>query len=433
MSKRFFGDYIISRNSSAAPFIKGGGITIDENTGKILSVAKITGRKKNIACTGGFKVLLVPGFINSHTHTDLTLCPDKTTPRLFSRWVLSVLEARKRQDFSEITVLRVKAFEEIVKSGTTLIGDIIGQDSFYDPSLIRKITGSIPRIKGFIELRGLDPLMAAGKADDFNAFYKNAEQLLDKNKNIFSLGLSPHSVYSVSEKLFRKIKKINEPLNLKTCIHVSEHASEAEFTSGRGGDIAVNLLGSLGLAGFSVPPKKYSTPMSYLEDMGVLDKNVSLIHCNEINNSDIELIKKSGASVIHCPRSNNFFKSGVLPLRKLLDEKVNVAIGTDSLYSNGSLSIIDEIKYAGKIHPEVSSAELFAMATVNGARALSFPGVTGTLEPGSFADFSAFMIGNDVHPEQNDIFDILFSLSEKDLLYVVINGSIVYGKNINNR
>ena len=358
--------------------------------------------------------LIIPGFINSHTHSDLTISADRSTPKVFSDWVLSLTEKRRKPAADEKNGIRKHAYLEFVKSGTVLIGDILQPDSF--PVHKEKI-----RIKGFIEVRGIDPAAADGKIALFKQLFSKA-----KEGPFFSPGISPHSVDSVSENLFRKILDENCRLGLKTAIHASEHKSEIEYISGSGGDISKNLLPALGLSRFSLPPKTYRTPVSCLYNIGMLGKETILVHANEINDEDIEIIKQTGVSIVHCPRSNSFFSSARLPLKRLLDEGVNVALGTDSLYSNESVSIIDEIKYARKIHPGVSSRELFDMATVNGASALSFPGVTGRLEEGSFADFIALRINPDINLNPDNVYDMILDAGPEDIMFVVIHGNIVY-------
>ena len=97
--KKYFADYILTsaHSSDSLPsFITNGRLTVDEITGNILRVERNSiEKKKNSKSSSGFKTVIVPGFINAHTHTDLTFKPDDETPRIFSRWVLSLIEKRK--------------------------------------------------------------------------------------------------------------------------------------------------------------------------------------------------------------------------------------------------------------------------------------------------------------------------------------------------
>ena len=423
--------------TASPPFLENGELIVDEVSGKILSVRKSDKKNHPVSKNAAdFRTIIIPGFINSHTHTDLTIKPkvsgeaqysDKT-PRVFSKWVLSLMEKRKSLDFNKKQRLRIEAFREFVKSGTTLIGDIIEIDSFYNVNDLLLKSKLIPKVKGFIELRGLDPARAPEVLREFKAFYAKYDDIFKKNENYFSLGISPHSVYSVSGELFKGIIKENSKMRLKIAIHASEHLAETQFISGMGGDIAINLLSAFNLSKFSKPLKTFSTPISYLNYLKILNKNTSIIHANEINDEDIEIIRKSGANIIHCPRSNTFFNSKKLPLKKILEKGIMVSLGTDSLYSNKTLSILDELKYAKKIHSAVSSKDLFAMATVNGAKALSFPNVTGTLEPNSYGDFIVFKMGKNIKINEDNIYDNILSFKKSGIIKVVINGNVVYNK-----
>ncbi len=431
--KKYYADYILTsaHSSDSLPaFIANGSLTADETTGNILSIEKIEKKgikKKKGSDAGRFKTLMVPGFINAHTHTDITFKPDDKTPRIFSGWVLSLIEKRRSLNCLETSKLRLKAFKEFIESGTTSIGDIIDPVSFCDLTGITGRAKSAPRVKGFIELRGLDPSYAAQRIEEFKNFLKNNAEAFKKNEKYFSPGISPHSVYSVSENLFKEILKANEKLKLKISVHCAEHASEKVFIAGNGGDIAENLLPALNLSKFSVPQATFLSPVSYLYYLKMLAQNTSLIHANEVSGEDIDIIKETGADIIHCPRSNAFFNSEKLPLKKIIEKGISVSLGTDGLFSNESLSILDEIKYAKKIHPEVNAKELFYMATEGGAKAVSFKGVTGTLKPGSYADFTVFKIQESKILNEENIYDAVISLDKADILKVAVGGGIVYG------
>ena len=427
--KKYFADYILTsaHSSDSLPaFITNGRLTADEKTGSILSVERNSIEKKKNSKSSGFKTIIVPGFINAHTHTDITFKPDDKTPRIFSRWVLSLIEKRKSLGSEERTDLRLKAFKEFIESGTTSIGDIIDPVSFYDLTDIARRAKLIPRVKGFIELRGLDPSCAVQRIEEFKDFLKNNADAFKKAEKYFSPGISPHSIYSVSENLFKKILETNDGLNLKIAVHSAEHGAEKAFISGNGGDIAENLLPALNLSKFSVPSIPFSSPVSYLYYLKILDKNTSLIHANEVSGEDIDIIKETGADIIHCPRSNAFFNSKKLPLKKIIEKGISVSLGTDGLFSNKSLNLLDELKYAKKIHPGVKSKDLFYMATEGGAKAISFGGVTGTLEHGSYADFTVFKIAENRILNEENVYDAVVSLKKSDILNVAVGGNIVY-------
>jgi cytosine/adenosine deaminase-related metal-dependent hydrolase len=509
----------ILTNSQVFPLLKNAELLIDENTGKIKSVSGAACREKNAVYfeeDKSYSTLIIPGLLNAHIHTELTIDADCSTPHIFSKWVISLIKMRMNLAAQKVAAIRRRAYEISIKSGVTAIGDIVPLEQFeeymvnccinskaeyYTAGKVLKsqnlnlkdeagkycIDNNInvnkvnkyanydiaaknfnirhPRIKSYIEVIGLNPFLSDIKIKELEkmlSYYYKYYNNNGKNKSgdfcasdadvsgnnddfcrrefiaedTFLPGLSPHSVYSVSKELFQELLKKNKKWKLDMVIHASEHKSEISFLKEGSGDIAENLLTALQLDAFSNPSKthgaaKYSTPVDYLNSMGLLSRNTALIHANEINEHDIKIIKDSKSSIIHCPRSNAFFNSSRLPLRKILDNNINVGLGTDSLYSNSSISILDELKYARIIHYKennncVSSKELFKMATVNNATILNIPHLTGILETGSYADFIIFKIPKYLKLTEDNVFDKIIDLEEKDILKVFIGGKEVY-------
>ena len=133
-------------------------------------------------------------------------------------------------------------------------------------------------------------------------------------------------------------------------------------------------------------------PVSYLEQSGVLESPVLLIHCNYLDGDSMRKILSSRSSVVYCPRSHNFFGHTNHPVRELLDLGVNVALGTDSLASNDSLSVLDEMRFLFQSRKDLKAEEIFRMATLNGAAALGFGSTLGRLRRGHWADLTVLRL-----------------------------------------
>ena len=128
--------------------------------------------------------------------------------------------------------------------------------------------------------------------------------------------------------------------------------------------------------------------MSILKARGMLKKQPLLVHCNYISDKDIALIQRADASAVYCPRSHNFFGHKDHPFKKLMHKGVNVAIGTDSLASNDSLSVLDEMKFVYNNVKNILPETIIAMGTINGANALRLGDKIGELAEGRYADIS---------------------------------------------
>jgi len=138
------------------------------------------------------------------------------------------------------------------------------------------------------------------------------------------------------------------------------------------------------------------TPLAQVERCGLLGENFLAIHANYLLASDIQALARSGASVVHCPRSHAYFRHQRFASEELAAAGVNVCLGTDSLASvlpaqrpKPELSLLAEMRQFAAAHPGIAPEAIVEMATRNGARALGWQGRAGELSPGSWADLVA--------------------------------------------
>ena len=140
-------------------------------------------------------------------------------------------------------------------------------------------------------------------------------------------------------------------------------------------------------------------PLQRLNDLGILLPQTQLVHMTQINDKDIALLRAHQCHIMHCPESNLKLASGFCPVSKLIDNGINVAIGTDGAASNNDLNLFGELKTASLlakgISGDASSLDAHAalrMATINGAKALGWDEEIGSLEKGKYADIIAVKI-----------------------------------------
>ena len=166
-------------------------------------------------------------------------------------------------------------------------------------------------------------------------------------------------------------------------------------------------------------PQKIS-PIKYLENSGDLN-GITGVHLNHINDEDLKIIKKSNMSVVSCPKSNKWFqRNSNHHLMKFLENKINVAIGTDSLASNETLNMFDELSLMRKQFPEITNEALLEIATINGARALGLEKEVGSLETEKKADIIGLNINKD-----DDIYNSIFS-SHGEITFSMVNGKKIF-------
>ena len=173
-------------------------------------------------------------------------------------------------------------------------------------------------------------------------------------------------------------------MNAPLCIHLAETAEEEAFTRFRGGRFT-EFLQEMGIWDEDIPTAG-CTPVELCRATGVLGRQTIVAHGNYVSDTDITLIAESGSSVAYCPRTHHAFGHPPHPFSEMLRAGINVCIGTDSLASNPSLSILEELRFLHQRHPAVAAHDLIAMGTIRGAAALGWGDEVGSLTVGKAAD-----------------------------------------------
>ncbi|MCZ6676328.1 MAG: amidohydrolase family protein, partial [Candidatus Poribacteria bacterium] len=235
---------------------------------------------------------------------------------------------------------------------------------------------------------------------------------------LFAPAVSPHAPYSTSATLYRHCLQLAQSRGLPLCTHLSETQEEVEFLAlGTGAFAALLDTLQISMEGWTPPGV---TPVGYMKDLGVLENRPLLAHGNYLTEGDIRMLAESGSSVVFCPRSHAYFYHTDHPIERLITAGVNVAIGTDSLASNWSLSMLDELKFLAQTYDCLSPETLMELVTINGAKGLRLDRV-GRLENGWHADLIAVKIPDDGRPIIEQILD-----DAAQNLFTVVAGKICY-------
>jgi aminodeoxyfutalosine deaminase len=353
--------------------------------------------------------VIMPGLVNAHTHLELTALRGQVTKfTSFTDWVLQLIDKRRIWTKEQFLNSAREGSNAALSTGTTLIGDVTTSGFAWKAALDQNLRRIV-----FQESLALSP-------DNLNSAMDSLVQQLDESPETGLLmhGVSPHAPYSVSPELYRQIAELCRQRKLLLETHVAETIAEVEFLQAGTGEL-IEFLQRLGVLPEGWKPPQLS-PIAYLDSLGVLGPSSLLVHCNYLDQESIGRILNARSSVVHCPRSHGFFGHDEHPLRQLLDSGINVALGTDSLASNDSLSMLDEMRYLFKKRKDIKCEEIFRTATLNGAAALGFGGVLGRLRRGYWADLTVMEI-----PE---------GLSQRQLLPGILEGAgeciatIVQGK-----
>ncbi len=353
---------------------------------------------------------LLPGFVNAHCHLSLSALKGKLQKReRFTDWVRDLLRANAAVPFSERLQAMRDAAQEMTRSGVTSLADYLSQ-----AELLPEYVNFPFRQILFWETLGF-------RSDAVVQVTAQLENLLDSfgpgGENLRS-GIAPHAPYSVSPELFTALRKLARRRSAPWSCHVAEFPEEERFLREGGGEMAAFLEDRGALTQAGVPPG--SGPVAYLDALGVLDQ-MTLIHANHIDVSDLDRIASNKASAVFCPGSSQWFgRREVLPIPELRARKIAVGLGTDSLASNESLEFSARIADRQRVFPEISHRAWLEMATREGAEALGLD--AGILAPGRPAD----VVGFRITPDIDDPESLPFEKTRQNADFVMSRGKIVW-------
>lgn len=362
--KRFSAQYIIT--NTGIP-LKRGVITTEDN-GRIVSIENTSGNLKEERNTEYYNGIIIPGFVNCHCHLELSHMKGSVSKGTgLGDFIGQIRNSR----YSNKEIMLRSSFSEdnyMYKEGIELCADICNTaDTFH-----MKKDSRINYIN-LIEVFGLDREKAVKRMNEVNNVAAEARV----NELIYSL--VPHSVYSMSLTLLRLLK--SESLNNRvTSVHFMETRGEESFLTERTGNL-MNTYEQSGLL-----PKNLETAINH-ED-AILNEitpsgNLILVHNTFTGRETVKRLReRKNLFYCVCPNSNLYIENTLPPLNMLLEEGCEIVVGTDSLASNSTLSILEELKTLQLSFPETSIEKLIAWATINGARALASDDRFGSIEPG---------------------------------------------------
>lgn len=316
-------------------------------------------------------VLVLPGFVNAHTHLDLSAV---NTPipadRGMADWLDAVVKHRRASSEAPNRAVEL-GIAQSIEAGTAIVGDITTLDVTRQRLAEAGLTGVVYR-----EVIGLKP-------ERYEPLWQSAVHALDGSSPL--AGLTPHAPYSTSRDVYRRCWKLP---NVPLATHWMESPEELEFLATGRGPLR-EFLERLGALGESWAP--VADPWSEYLSGG----RWNLVHANYLREQDGARLRdptwrERMAAITYCPRTHAHFGHPPHPWRELLEAGIPVALGTDSLASNPDLSVLVEARWLAARHPEVSPATFIDMLTIHGARALGLERDFGTLHPGKSATMTLF-------------------------------------------
>src|SRR5579863_2881233 len=352
--------------------------------------------------------LLLPGFINGHTHVPMTLFRGLHDDVTLNDWLYKYIFPAEAKNVNEAFVrwgTRLAAAEQI-RAGVTTFADM-----YYFEDAVAEETKAAG-MRGVLGETFIDFPAPDNKTN--TAMLAYTEKFLQKWQGdpLIHAAPAPHSIYTCSKKTLQDAADLAKKYHAPLLIHVAEMKKEWEDSEKANG----------------------MSPVQYLEKIGVLGPDLVAAHCIFVDEADRKLLAERRVGCVHNPSSNMMIASGVSPVPEMRAAGIAVGLGTDGpAGSNNDLDLMEEIDLAAKLAKitkmdplALNAKSVVEMATIDGARALHMEKEIGSLEPGKKADI--ILIGLDA-PNAVPMYDIYaqiaYSLKASDVETVIIGGRLV--------
>jgi 5-methylthioadenosine/S-adenosylhomocysteine deaminase len=351
--------------------------------------------------------LVMPGLVNTHSHAAMTLFRGLADDLPLMNWLNDyIFPAEAAHVNPEMVFWCTKlAVAELIRSGTTTCAD----GYFYEAAAAEAFLESGLRV---VAAQGVIDFPAPGVADPAKNIATAADfiRAWQRKSDRITPAVFAHAPYTCSAATLQGAKKLAREQGVPFFIHVAETREEWKQMQ--------ELHGT--------------TPVRYLESLGVLDRDTVCVHCIWLDAEDIELLARSGAGVATCVSSNMKLGAGIAPVAEMAASGITVSLGTDSSASNNRLDLFHEMTLCAKLHkvhhhdPTVLPArQVLRMATINGAAVLGLTDRIGSLAPGKCADI---IIIDLQQPHLVPLYNpdlLVYGANGSDVVSAIINGRLV--------
>ncbi len=351
--------------------------------------------------------VLLPGFINAHTHAAMSLMRGLADDLPLMDWLNNHIWPAEQQHVSAEYVFdgSLLACAEMIRGGTTCFNDMY---FFPEQTALAVEKAGMRATLGLILIDF--PSAWAADADEYLA---KGIELHDRlhNNTLISTAFAPHAPYTVSDDPLRRIATYAEELDIPVHIHVHETADEVEQSL-----------------------QKYGKrPLQRLDELGLVSPRLLAVHATQLLEEETALLANAGAHVLHCPQSNMKLASGFCPTQRLYQAGVNLALGTDGAASNNDLDMLGEMQTAALLAKAVAgdaqalpAEKVLRMATIDAARALGRDTDIGSLETGKYADITAIELGSvETQPLYHPLSQLVYAAGRENVTHVWVGGKLL--------
>jgi 5-methylthioadenosine/S-adenosylhomocysteine deaminase len=352
--------------------------------------------------------LVLPGFINGHTHVPMTLLRGLHDDVTLDDWLRKYIFPAEAKNVTEDFVrwgTRLAAAEQI-RGGITTFADM-----YYFEDAVAEETKAAG-MRGVLGETLID--FPAPDNKDESEMLAYTEKFLKRWQHdpLIHAAPAPHSIYTCSQKTLQDAANLARKYNAPILIHVAEMKKELDDSRAQNG----------------------TTPVQYLNKIGVLGPDMVAAHCIFVDDTDRKLLAEKHVGCVHNPSSNMMLASGVSPVPEMRAAGVAVGLGTDGpAGSNNDLDLMEEMDLAAKLQKitkmdplALGAKAVVEMATIDGAKALHMEKEIGSLESGKKADVIVIGLSESHAVPMYDVYaQLAYALKGSDVETVVIGGRVV--------
>jgi cytosine/adenosine deaminase-related metal-dependent hydrolase len=353
------------------------------------------------------EAVIVPGFVNTHSHLEYAVYAGFGDGAPFPEWLATHMERKRTLERDDMRTIALRGAADSLATGITTTADYSFSGAAAEAAQALGLRAIV-----YLEVFAVDPAVAERQFADTRARTEESP--------LVQIGISPHAPYTCSLDVYRWCLSLGIPVGT----HLAESANEHEWLEHGGGPL--REIGPV-----LVPPTGKRS-VATLEP--VLEPELLCAHCVELEPAEVALLAARDVPIAHCPRSNALLGCGVAPLAELRAAGARVGLGTDSPASTPSFDVFEEMRTAVYLaraaarDPGALDAEgALRLATLDAARALRLDERVGTLAAGKRADLTVVSLaGSPYHPVEDPAAAVVFGGSPERVLATVVDGETRY-------
>ena len=351
--------------------------------------------------------VVMPGLINTHTHAPMVLYRGLADDLALMDWLQKYIFPAEAKTVTPAFVragTRLAAVEMIRSGPTTYV------DMYYFEEEIARATKAAG-LRGVLGQTVIQFPVADAKTPEEGL--ARAERFIKEfaNDELIVPAIAPHAMYTLDAATLQNVRRLADRDRVPVIIHLAETEDEVRTAN----------------------EQHKATPVGYLESLGFFGPRTLAAHGVHLTPADIAILKQRGVGVSHNPESNMKLASGAAPVPALRQAGVPVGLGTDGAASNNDLDMFEAMREAALLHKLISrdprtlpAAEVLAMATIEGAKAIGLDARIGSLEPGKRADLIVVNTGTARQtPMYDPLSHLVYVTHGDDVETTIVNGKVL--------